>query len=59
MRNIQKRWNKIDNLNAKTITIQIADKQITGINRGISSDGELILEVDSKRIKFITGHIVG
>ena len=59
MRNIQKRWNKIDNLNAKTITIEIADKQITGINRGISSDGELILEVDSKRIKFITGHIVG
>jgi BirA family transcriptional regulator, biotin operon repressor / biotin---[acetyl-CoA-carboxylase] ligase len=59
MRNIEKRWNKIDNLHAKTIKIQIADKLIKGINRGISSDGELILEVDSKRIKFITGHIVG
>ena len=55
----QERWKDIDYLYAKTITIEVVDKQITGINRGITSDGELILEVDSKRIKIITGHIVG
>ena len=55
----QDRWKDIDYLYAKTITIEVVDKQITGINRGITSDGELILEVDSKRIKIITGHIVG
>lgn len=55
----QERWKEIDYLYAKTITIEVVDKQITGINRGITSDGELILEVDSKRIKIITGHIVG
>ena len=54
----QERWKDIDYLYAKTITIEVVDKQITGINRGITSDGELILEVDSKRIKIITGHIV-
>lgn len=55
----QEKWKDIDYLYAKTITIEVVDKQITGINRGITSDGELILEVDSKRIKIITGHIVG
>ena len=55
----KERWKSIDYLHAKTITIEIVDRQITGINRGITSDGELILEVDSKRIKIITGHIVG
>ena len=54
----QERWKEIDYLYAKTITIEVVDKQITGINKGITSDGELILEVDSKRIKIITGHIV-
>ena len=59
LKNEQQRWKDIDYLYAQTITIEVVDKQITGINRGITSDGELILEVDSKRIKIITGHIVG
>ena len=59
LKNGQQRWKDIDYLYDQTITIEVIDKQITGINRGITSDGELILEVDSKRIKIITGHIVG
>ncbi len=51
-------WQGHDWLRAKEVTVDMPDKQVTGIAAGVDDDGALIIESKSGRTRVISGSIV-
>jgi len=51
-------WQRYDLLAGRTITLQGADRSVSGIARGVGPDGTLLIERDGKTEPYLAGHIV-
>lgn len=54
----KERFDAVDRLCGRTVTLELEDEEVTGVARGISGNGELILNTGKERRSFATGHVV-
>ena len=59
LRNIQSDWRDLDMLFNKELKIQVGSQILRGINKGIDSEGRLILEANGETKTIVSGHIIG
>lgn len=50
-------WQQHDWLNGKEITVDMPDRQISGVAAGIDADGALLVDTDNERARVISGSI--
>lgn len=54
----KERFDAVDRLRDLQITLELEEGSVTGVARGISANGELLLETGTERRTFATGHVV-
>lgn len=54
----KERFDAVDRLRGRSVTLELEEGRVTGVARGISENGELILECGKERRAFATGHVV-
>ena len=59
LRIIQSDWRDLDMLFNKELKIQVGSQILRGINKGIDSEGRLILEANGETKTIVSGHIIG
>jgi BirA family biotin operon repressor/biotin-[acetyl-CoA-carboxylase] ligase len=50
-------WRNYDSLRDASVRVLSANETITGIARGVGSDGALLVEVDGKLQRFMSGDV--
>jgi BirA family biotin operon repressor/biotin-[acetyl-CoA-carboxylase] ligase len=50
-------WQRYDGLAGQAIQIDLPDRQVTGIARGVDASGMLLLERDGRFESFLSGHV--
>lgn len=50
-------WQRYDGLDGHAIQLDLPDRQVTGIARGVDASGMLIIERDGRREAFLSGHV--
>jgi BirA family biotin operon repressor/biotin-[acetyl-CoA-carboxylase] ligase len=48
-------WTALDALNGRPVSLQMGEKKVAGIARGVDVDGALLLEVDGQLQRFVSG----
>ena len=59
LRIVQSDWRNLDMLFNKELKIQVGSQILRGINKGIDSEGRLILEANGETKTIVSGHIIG
>jgi BirA family transcriptional regulator, biotin operon repressor / biotin---[acetyl-CoA-carboxylase] ligase len=52
---LRDQWTALDALNGRAVQLQLGDKMTAGIARGADLDGALLLEVDGRLQRFVSG----
>jgi BirA family biotin operon repressor/biotin-[acetyl-CoA-carboxylase] ligase len=51
-------WRQYDWLQGREITVDMPDKQVTGMAAGIGDDGTLLVEAEGRQVRVLSGSII-
>lgn len=50
-------WQRYDGLEGMAVQLDLPDRQVTGIARGVDASGMLVIERDGRREAYLSGHV--